>query len=129
MANPVRLEHVAIPTTEENHDEVVRFYQDNFGWTTIRAFGDPDSRITFIGDDNGSTLEIYVKSGPPLTLPSHLAFAVPIAEYDALKEKLEATGVSFDIVTENAEGDKLAYFVDPANNRAQIVGRHKPLRG
>jgi hypothetical protein len=63
-----------------------------------------------------------------MTHPAHIAFAVPIAEYDDLKAKLEAAGVTFDINTENAAGDRLGYFHDPAGNRAQIVGRIKALR-
>lgn len=129
MANTVRLEHVAIPTTEENHNEVVGFYQQHFGWQTIRAMGDPADRITFIGDDASGALEVYVRPGAPLTMPSHLAFAVPVAEYEDLKNKLETGGVTFDSVSENPEGDKLAFFTDPAGNSAQIVGRNKPLRG
>lgn len=128
MANVVRLEHVALPVTEANFDETVRFYQENFGWHTIRELGSGESRIAFISDDAGSALEIYVAPGQPLTHPAHIAFAVPIAEYDALKGKLEAAGVMFVINSENPAGDKLGFFDDPAGNRAQIVGRHKSLR-
>lgn len=128
MTNVIRLEHVALPVTEANFAETVRFYQENFGWHTIRELGSGASSIAFISDDAGNALEIYVAPGQPLTHPAHIAFAVPIAEYDALKDKLESAGVTFDINTENAAGDKLAYFDDPAGNRAQIVGRHKPLR-
>jgi catechol 2,3-dioxygenase-like lactoylglutathione lyase family enzyme len=128
MANVVRLEHVALPVTESNFADTVRFYQENFGWHTIREIGSGASSIAFISDDAGNALEIYVAPGPPMTHPAHIAFAVPIAEYEALKGRLEAAGVAFDINTENAAGDKLGYFHDPAGNRAQIVGRHKPLR-
>jgi catechol 2,3-dioxygenase-like lactoylglutathione lyase family enzyme len=128
MTNVIRLEHVALPTTEENFAETVKFYQDNFGWTTIREIGSGGSAIAFLSDDAGSALEIYVAPGQPMTHPAHIAFAVPITEYDDLKAKLEAAGVTFDINTENAAGDRLGYFHDPAGNRAQIVGRIKALR-
>ncbi len=129
MRDVVRLEHVALPTTEENFGDTVRFYHENFGWHTIREIGSGASSIAFVSDDAGSVLEIYVAPGSPMTHPAHIAFAVPIAEYAALKDRLESAGVAFDINTENAAGDKLGYFHDPAGNRAQIVGRKAPLRG
>lgn len=127
MTGTVRLEHVALPTSEETFDATVRFYHEQFGWKTIREIGSGSSAIAFVSDDAGSILEIYVADGPPMTHPAHIAFAVPIAEYEGLKAKLEAAGVTFDINTENAAGDKLGYFKDPSGNCAQIVGRIKPL--
>jgi hypothetical protein len=55
--------------------------------------------------------------------PSHVSFAVPRAEYDALKARIEALGIAFDSPLEMPTGDVIAYFNDPAGNRAQIVGR------
>ena len=129
MTNVVRLEHVALPTTEETFAETVRFYQEQFGWKTIREIGSGSKAIAFVGDDAGSILEIYVAEGAPMTNPAHIAFAVPIAEYDDLKAKLEAAGVTFDSDRENAAGDRLGYFRDPSGNSAQIVGRIKSLIG
>ncbi len=118
----VRLEHVGIPATTENFDEVVSFYCDNMGWSVIRELEGPP-RINFISDGSGGRLEVYVADGPAMSHPSHLAFAVPVAEYDALRARLLESGVSFDVDTTNPAGDKLAFFNDPAGNRAQIVGR------
>jgi catechol 2,3-dioxygenase-like lactoylglutathione lyase family enzyme len=122
----VKLEHIGIPATVENFDEVVGFYCDNFGWSVIRELGGPP-RINFISDGSGGRLEVYVAEGPPMSHPSHLAFAVPIAEYDELRARLLDSGVAFDVDTTNAAGDKLAFFNDPAGNRAQIIGRLKTL--
>lgn len=127
MTSVIRLEHVALPTTTDNFTETVSFYHDHFGWKTIREIGSGSTAIAFVADDAGSVLEIYVAEGPPMTHPAHIAFAVPIGEYEALKTRLEAAGVTFDINTENAAGDRLGYFHDPAGNRAQIVGRIKNL--
>lgn len=122
----VRLEHVGIPATPENFDEVVSFYCDNLGWGVVRELEGPP-RISFISDGSGGRLEIYVAEGDPMTHPSHLAFAVPVAEFDALRDRLLAAGITFDIDTTNPAGDKLAFFNDPAGNRAQIVGRISAL--
>jgi predicted enzyme related to lactoylglutathione lyase len=118
----VRLEHVGIPATVENFDEVVAFYCDNFGWSIIRELEGPP-RIAFISDGSGGRLEVYIAEGEPLTHPSHLAFAASVTDYDALRQRLVDAGVEFDVDTTNAAGDKLAFFNDPAGNRAQIVGR------
>jgi len=122
----VRLEHVGIPATTENFDQVVSFYRDNFGWSVVRELEGPP-RISFISDGAGGRLEVYVAEGAPMSHPAHLAFAVPVAAYDDLRDRLVAAGVSFDVDTTNPAGDKLAFFNDPAGNRAQIVGRITPL--
>lgn len=122
----VKLEHVGIKATDENFDEVVRFYCDNFGWTVIRELAGPP-RINFISDGSGGRLEVYVADGPPMTQPNHLAFAVPIDEFEELRARLVANGVEFDVESTNEAGDRLAFFNDPAGNRAQIVGRINAL--
>jgi predicted enzyme related to lactoylglutathione lyase len=122
----VQLEHVGIPATVANFDRVVAFYCDNFGWSIIRELEGPP-RICFISDGSGGRLEVYVADGPPLAHPAHLAFAAPAAEYDELRQRLLDAGVTLDRDTTNAAGDKLAFFNDPAGNRAQIVGRINAL--
>jgi catechol 2,3-dioxygenase-like lactoylglutathione lyase family enzyme len=118
----VRLEHIGIPATSDNFDDVVGFYCDNLGWSVVRELEGPP-RISFISDGSGGRLEVYVAEGAPMAHPSHLAFAVPVAEFDGLRDRLLAAGVTFDVDTTNPAGDKLAFFNDPAGNRAQIVGR------
>lgn len=122
----VQLEHVGIPASKENIGEVVAFYQQHFGWTTVREIGDPPAMI-FVSDGAGGRLEIYIAAGEPMAHPAHLAFAVSIDEFDALQERMAADGVVFDNVTQNPAGDKLAFFNDPHGNRAQIVGRLAPM--
>lgn len=122
----VQLEHVGIPASPEDIFVVADFYQRHFGWTAVRELGDPVN-IIFISDGTGGRLEVYVADGEPMAHPSHLAFAVPVAEFDALQQVMAAAGVEFDAVRENAAGDKLAFFNDPHGNRAQIVGRIEPL--
>lgn len=129
MAGAIELEHVGIPTTLETYQQTVDFYTGVFGWEIIRQIHPPlpEMQITFIGDGKGRRLEILTAEGGPLDHPAHLAFAVPIAEYDGLKTKLEANGIVFDLITTNPAGDTLAYFRDPAGNRAQLCGRINPL--
>jgi catechol 2,3-dioxygenase-like lactoylglutathione lyase family enzyme len=126
MADAVRLEHVGIPVSVENFDEVEAFYNNNFGWNTVRTLAGPP-RIAFISDGAGGRLELYVAAGNPMTDPVHLAFAVPIDQFETITARLRDSGVTFDVETQNEAGDRLAFFNDPAGNRAQIVGRVREL--
>lgn len=129
MVEAIELEHVGIPTTIEGYQETVDFYTGVFGWEIIRQIHPPlpEMQITFIGDGKGRRLEIFTADGGPLDHPAHLAFAVPIAAFEGLKARLEEAGITFDIITSNPAGDTLAYFRDPAGNRAQLCGRITPL--
>ena len=45
----------------------------------------------------------------------------------AARARLAEAGVAFDPIFVTDTGDHLAYFNDPAGNRAQLVGRVTPL--
>lgn len=129
MDGTVHLEHVGIRTSRETFDETIQFYTELFGWRVIeeRPSSGPDDRVTFIADGQGGAFEVFVGSGPPIEDPSHLAFAVSFDEFPALAERLAETSVPFDEPFINEVGDRISFFNDPAGNRAQIVGRLKPL--
>ena len=48
-------------------------------------------------------------------------------EFPALAERLTGVGIAIDEPFINDVGDQISFFNDPAGNRAQIVGRLKPL--
>jgi predicted enzyme related to lactoylglutathione lyase len=129
VAESIALEHVGIPTSNELYQREVQFYIDAFGWTILRQIHPPlpEMQITFLTDGRGGRIEVFTAEGPPLSHPSHLAFATSASEFDALKRRLEAAGIVFDSISKNPAGDTLAYFNDPAGNRAQVVGRITPL--
>lgn len=124
----IRLEHVGIPTSEELFEDVRDFYLNNFGWSVIREIDGPP-RIAFVSDGQGGRLEVYTAEGAPLDHPAHLAFAVPDAEFDDLRQRLLDNGVTFEVERTNPSGDRMAFFKDPAGNTSQIVGRLSPLVG
>lgn len=131
MADTVHLEHVGIPTSADTFDRTVQFYTEVFGWRVIeeRPSSGPEDRVTFIADGRGGAFEVFVSSRPGRTMadPAHVAFAVPFAAFDALAERVTAAGITLDTPYINEVGDRIAYFNDPAGNRAQIVGRLTPL--
>jgi len=126
MANAIRMEHVGIPAQGELFDQTVQFYQQIFGWTLLREMPSPN-RLAFVSDGQGGVLEILDVAGSGIPNPSHLAFMVPVDEFEATRDQLSEKGVAFDPVVVTAAGDHLAYFSDPAGNRAQLVGRKTPL--
>ncbi len=65
--------------------------------------------------------------GGPIEDPAHLAFAVAFDEFPALSQRLTEAGTTLDEPFINDVGDQISFFNDPAGNRAQIVGRLKPL--
>ena len=129
MSGAIHLEHVGIRTTAETFDATIRFYTELFGWRVIeeRPSTGPDDRVTFIADGQGGAFEVFVGSGGPIEDPAHLAFAVAFDEFPALAERLAGAGIALDEPFINDVGDQISFFNDPAGNRAQIVGRLKPL--
>lgn len=127
MANRFRLEHVAIPAQGALFDETLTFYQQMFGMEVIREVSGDRQHFAFLSDGSGGVIEVLDVEGPPLPAPSHLAFMVPIAEFEATRARLAEQGVAFDPTFQTDAGDLLAYFRDPAGNTAQVIGRKELL--
>ncbi len=119
-----RLEHVGVVTPPETVDAARQFYADVFGWTTLRE----GTGVIFIGDGAGGRLELLIQDAAPMAAPNHLAFVIPLDEFDAYVSRIKATGVLMDAPMENPFG-RLCFFSDPSGNRAQIVGRSEPMPG
>lgn len=126
MADAMRLEHVSISARGDAYEQTVNFYERVFGWTRVRNQTEPN-RLCFISDGHGGYIEIQDADGATLQNASHLAFAVPLPEFEDKRNQLAELGVAFDLVVPTPSGDVLAYFNDPAGNRAQIVGRKEAL--
>jgi predicted enzyme related to lactoylglutathione lyase len=119
----ITLEHVAITSMQQNFAQTLAFYQNIFGWKVIREGKD----LVFISDGQGGRIELLMYGEPVLPHPNHLAFNLPLDQFDAMVETLRSAGSKVDEPMVAASGDRLCYFNDPAGNHAQIVGRHNPL--
>jgi predicted enzyme related to lactoylglutathione lyase len=124
MGTVYRLEHVGIGAQRDKYEETVRFYETVFGWRRMR---EQPGILTFVGDDAGGRFEIFATEKAPLRAPHHVAFAVPLDDFQRVTEALTAAGATLDEPFINDFGDHIQYFTDPAENRAQIVGRIAPL--
>ena len=119
----ITLEHVAITTTPDKFAATVKFYRDVFGLRTVRE----TPEFVFLSDGQGGRIEVQAYGEPALPHPSHLAFGVPLEQFDALVASVRDAGARVDDPRTTASGDRLCYFDDPAGNRAQVVARKSPL--
>ena len=122
----IELEHVGIPAPGAAFDQTVRFYEQIFGMKVIREVN-ATQHIAFLSDGKGGRIEVLDTEGEPMANPAHLAFMVPFPEFEETRTRLAEQGVAFDPIFVTDTGDHLAYFNDPAGNRAQLVGRVTPL--
>ena len=122
----IELEHVGIPAPGAAFDQTVRFYEQIFGMKVIREVN-ATQHIAFLSDGMGGRIEVLDTEGAPMANPAHLAFMVPFPEFEETRTRLAEQGVAFDPIFVTDTGDHLAYFNDPAGNRAQLVGRVTPL--
>lgn len=118
-----RLEHVGIVVPPAQREATVQFYASVFGWRIVREM----PNVAFVSDGSGGRIEFLFYEQQPMNPPNHLAFSVPLAEFDALTEKIKATGAPSEPPVDTPAGDRLFWFFDPAGTRAQIVGRANPL--
>jgi catechol 2,3-dioxygenase-like lactoylglutathione lyase family enzyme len=122
----IELEHIGIPAPGDTFEPTVRFYEQVFGMKIIREVN-ANQHLAFLSDGMGGRIEVLDTEGEPMANPAHLAFMVPFPEFEETKARLAEQGVAFDPVFVTDTGDHLAYFNDPAGNRAQLVGRVTPL--
>jgi catechol 2,3-dioxygenase-like lactoylglutathione lyase family enzyme len=122
----IELEHIGIPAPGALFDPTVQFYAKIFGMQVIREVN-ANQHLAFLSDGKGGRIEVLDTEGAPMANPAHLAFMVPFPEFEATRTALAEQGVAFDPVFVTDSGDHLAYFNDPAGNRAQLVGRVTPL--
>ena len=108
MASRIELEHVGIPAPGAAFDQTVRFYQQIFGMELVREVSGTQ-HIAFLSDGKGGRIEVLDTAGQPMGNPAHLAFMVPIGEFDETRDRLAELGVAFDPVTVTDLGDHLAF--------------------
>lgn len=127
----MKLEHVAINV--EDVKAAAQWWVDNLGMKVIRA-GDVPPYMTFIGDGQGSMLELYSNTNAPLPdyksmNPFNLHFAFYVEDdIAARRDALVAAGATaLGDITENADGDKLLFLRDPWNVPLQLVQRKEPM--
>ncbi len=118
-----RLEHVGIVVPPAKREATVNFYESVFGWRIVREM----PNVAFVADGSGGRIEFLFYDHAPMNPPNHLAFGVPLAEFDALMEKIKATGAPSEPPNATPAGDRLFWFFDPVGTRVQIVGRANPM--
>ena len=124
-----KIEHFALYAADV--PKLKDFYVDAFGLSVLMV-GKGDTPAFFLGDDHGGAIEIITRppgqSGANQRWVCHVAFWVD--DYRAMHTKLEEQGIVFETDTAVENDDvKTAFFLDPEENRCQIVWRRHPLGG
>lgn len=122
-----RMEHFAI--FADNSPALKDFYVEAMGLRVVlESGGDPPGY--FLADDAGTALEIIGRpageSNARQRWVCHVAFWVD--DFAAARAALEARGLVFETDTVvNTDAMRTAFFLDPEQNRVQIVWRKRPL--
>jgi catechol 2,3-dioxygenase-like lactoylglutathione lyase family enzyme len=123
----ISLDHLAIPVPEDRFEETIRFYEDVLGWREIREGA--GRRFVFVADGAGGAFELLKIEAPGIVAPLHVAFGIPLEEFDGWHQRLVDYGVTFSQeVTSTTEGGRHCHFEDPAGNNCQLIGRIARLR-
>ena len=123
-----RIEHAAL--FAEDPSSLKDFYAEAFGLRVLLDNGQGDPPGYFLGDDQGTAIEIIGRppgvEGVNQRYVCHVAFAVE--DVASKRAELEGLGLIFEVETV-VENDSMttAFCDDPAGNRIQIVRRKKPL--
>jgi catechol 2,3-dioxygenase-like lactoylglutathione lyase family enzyme len=99
------------------------FYRDVLGLAEFTTYGP----FTVISLANGATLDFHHESGTP----QHYAFLVSEEEFDAIRDRIVARGLTFwgdpfkRLVNEvnHADGGRGLYWEDPDRHMLEIITR------
>lgn len=115
-------------------DRATEFYTEVLGLPLTAAFGE----ARFLQTGPYSTLILFTITGIQeriSVIPSHgaageqhVALAVPAAEMDAWRKRLQEHGVEIEHEQDWSQGTHSIYFRDPDNNSLELIeDRHYPI--
>lgn len=104
-----------------------RFYTEALGLPVTLSFDDscflqtgPDSTLILFDVDQLETRHSAIP-GHGARGQGHVALAIPAAELDAWRERLEAHGVSIEHEQTWPQGTRSLYFRDPDGNSLELI--------
>ncbi len=115
-------------------ERATKFYTEVLGLPMTADFADarffqtgPNSTlILFTLEGLGNRVSVIPNHGA--TGEQHVALAIPSAEMDAWRERLEAHGVEIEHEQDWSQGTHSIYFRDPDNNSLELIeDRHYPI--
>jgi catechol 2,3-dioxygenase-like lactoylglutathione lyase family enzyme len=118
----------------EDLERATKFYTEVLGLPLTAALGE----ARFLQTGPNSTLILFTIEGIEnrvSVIPAHgargdqhVALAVPAAEMDAWRERLQAHGVEIEHEQDWSQGTHSIYFRDPDNNSLELIeDRHYPI--
>jgi catechol 2,3-dioxygenase-like lactoylglutathione lyase family enzyme len=108
-------------------DKTERFYHGVLGLPVIAR--EPGHHVFFqVGATNvllafvaSATLKGDILPGHGAKGPGHFALGIKLEEFDAWRQKLQASGIPIEKEVRWPQGGKSLYFRDPASNLVELV--------
>jgi len=119
------LEHTALASPDP--ERLARWYVDHLEFAINYIY---DGNF-FVKAPNGTMLEIIPSEGAraaqKMKEPGIRHLAILVDDFDAARERLRATGITFVTEPVNHNGNRLVFFTDCDGNLLHLVHREKPL--
>ncbi len=118
------IEHTAIASP--NPESLAAWYDKTLGFAIVHRY----AGNVFVKAADGTMLEIIPSEGDPvktaMKTPGIRHLAVKVDDFDAGIKALNEKGVTITN-TVNAEGNRLAFFLDPEGNILHLIHREKMI--
>ena len=109
-----------------------RFYTEVLGFPVLGEFG--AAALLKIAEGYGGHTQVLglfdrsVHVGPERTTVDHIAFTIPLADYDAERKRLESLGLNVEVQVHPWVKWRSIYFHDPEGNQLELVCYDESIR-
>jgi glyoxylase I family protein len=122
------IEHTAIASPDPLR--LAQWYVDHLDFAI--NYQPPNSRTVFVKAADGSRLEIIESNAAPrpaqaMRDPGLRHLAIAVTDFDAVRSRLEARGISFLTAPETVAGNTIVFFADCDGNLLHLLHRETPL--
>ena len=118
------IEHTAIAST--NPEKLAAWYDKTLGFGIAHRY----SGNVFVKAPDGTMIEISPSEGDPvktaMKTPGIRHLAISVDDFEGGVEKLTSQGIEI-IQRMNADGNYLAFFLDPEGNILHLIRRDKKI--
>lgn len=119
------VEHIAIFSPRPH--ELAEWYVQKLGFEVSTS----NAETVFVRSQNGVVFEVTTAVdtalGQALKAPGLRHIAVGVDDFDAVYEKLRASGVRFEGEPFQAGENRVVFFTDPEGNYLHLIHRPTPL--
>lgn len=108
-----------------NLQQMLRFYQDVLGLEVLGGFS--NAALLKVADGYGGHTQVLglfdrsVLVGPEHSTIDHIAFTIPLTDYEPERRRLEALGLRVELKEHDWVKWRSLYFHDPEGNEIELV--------